>query len=86
MRYYVALDKRIQLFRQASEKCWRKGAWQYPRSRKYYVLIEDESKFYLPAYLIEKYDGNTLWFKIDGNEAKSKFMIATAAESDIHRL
>ena len=34
-----------------------------------YVLTEDESKFYIPAYLIEKYDGNKLWFKIDVNEA-----------------
>ena len=43
-----------------------------------YVLTENESKFYIPAYLIEKYDGNALWFKIDGNEAKNKFMIAAA--------
>jgi hypothetical protein len=42
-----------------------------------YVLTEDESKFYIPTYLIEKYDGNTLWFKIDDSEAKSKFMLAT---------
>jgi hypothetical protein len=51
-----------------------------------YVLTEDESKFYIPAYLIEKYDGDVLCFKIgdvlcfkiDGDEAKSKFMIAAA--------
>lgn len=43
-----------------------------------YVLTENESKYFLPAYLIEKYDGNTLWFKIDGDEAKSKFMLGTA--------
>ena len=43
-----------------------------------YVLIEDESKFYIPAYLIEKYDGDILWFKIDEDDAKSKFMVATA--------
>ena len=46
-----------------------------------YVLTEGESRFYIPAYLIEKFDGNTLWFKIDEDEAKSKFMIATAPSS-----
>lgn len=43
-----------------------------------YVLIEDESKFFIPAYLIEKYEGGTLWFKIDEDDAKSKFIVATA--------
>ena len=43
-----------------------------------YVLAECESKFYIPTYLIEKYDDSTLWFKIDEDEAKSKFMLATA--------
>lgn len=40
--------------------------------------FDEESKFYAPAYLIEKYVDGTLWFKIDDDEAKSKFMIATA--------
>jgi hypothetical protein len=43
-----------------------------------YVLIEDESKFFIPAYLIEKYEGGILWFKIDEDDAKSKFIVATA--------
>jgi hypothetical protein len=43
-----------------------------------YVLAEGESKFYIPTYLIEKYDDNTLWFKINEDEARNKFMIATA--------
>ena len=43
-----------------------------------YILAEGESRFYIPTYLIDKFDGNTLWFKIDEDEAKSKFIIATA--------
>ena len=43
-----------------------------------YVLTENESKFYIPTYLIDKFNDNMLWFKIDGDEAKSKFMIASA--------
>ena len=42
-----------------------------------YVLTEGESRFYIPAYLIEKFDGESLWFKIDEDEAKSRFKIAT---------
>ena len=41
-----------------------------------YVLTEDESKYYIPTYLIERYEDDKLWFKIDGYEAKSKFMMA----------
>jgi hypothetical protein len=42
-----------------------------------YVITEVEStKFYIPTYLIEKYEGGNLWFRIDENEAKSKFNIA----------
>jgi hypothetical protein len=43
-----------------------------------YVVTEGESKFYIPTYLIEKFDGDSLFFKIDDDEAKSKFMIAKA--------
>lgn len=43
-----------------------------------YVLTDGEPRFYIPVYLIEKFDGDTLWFKIDEDEARSKFMIATA--------
>jgi hypothetical protein len=47
-----------------------------------YILTENESKFYVPRYLIEKYDGNTLWFKIDEEEAKNKFMLATSPATE----
>jgi len=40
-----------------------------------YVLIEGESKFYIPTYFIQKYEDGNLWFKIDEDEAKSRFMI-----------
>lgn len=43
-----------------------------------YVSTENESKLYLPTQLIDKSDGSSLWFKIDGDEAKSKFMTAAA--------
>ena len=46
-----------------------------------YVLTENESAFYIPRYLIDKYDGNALWFKIDKAEAKSKFMLGTVPTS-----
>jgi hypothetical protein len=42
-----------------------------------YLVTEGESKFYIPTYLIERFDGDSLWFKIDEDEAKNKFMIAT---------
>jgi len=40
-----------------------------------YVLIEGESKFYIPTYFIQKYEDGNLWFKIDEDEVKSRFMI-----------
>jgi len=43
-----------------------------------YVLTDGEPNFYIPRYLIEKYDGISLWFKIDSDEAKSKFMLGTS--------
>jgi hypothetical protein len=43
-----------------------------------YVLTDGEPNFYIPRYLIEKYDGSSLWFKIDSDEAKSKFMLGTS--------
>jgi hypothetical protein len=42
-----------------------------------YILTENESKFYIPTYLMKKYDGGKLWFRINEDEAKSKFKIAT---------
>jgi hypothetical protein len=41
-----------------------------------YVLTQGRFGFYIPMYLIEKYDGNSLWFRITEDEAKSKFMVA----------
>jgi hypothetical protein len=41
-----------------------------------YVLTEGESKYYIPTYFIQKYEDSTLWFKIEEDEAKSKFMIS----------
>lgn len=42
-----------------------------------YVLTEGESKYYIPTYFIQKYDDYTLWFKINEDEAKNKFMLGT---------
>ncbi len=42
-----------------------------------YILTEGESKFYIPTYFIQKYEDGTLWFRINEDEAKSKFMLAT---------
>ena len=42
-----------------------------------YILTQgDKLKFYIPTYLVEKSDRYTLWFRINEDEAKSKFMIA----------
>jgi hypothetical protein len=45
-----------------------------------YVLIQkgapyNNQRFYIPIYLVEKHDGNTLWFRIDQEEAKNNFII-----------
>jgi hypothetical protein len=45
-----------------------------------YVLIEkgtsnNDERFYIPLYLLEKYDQNTLWFRIDQEEAKNNFTV-----------
>ena len=45
-----------------------------------YVLIEkgtsnNDERFYVPLYLLEKYDQNTLWFRIDQEEAKNNFTV-----------
>lgn len=47
-----------------------------------YVLVQkgliSKNKFYIPKYLAEGYDGNTLWFKVSEEEAKSSFVRDTA--------
>ena len=45
-----------------------------------YVLIEkgtsnNDERFYILLYLLEKYDQNTLWFRIDQEEAKNNFTV-----------
>ena len=38
-------------------------------------MLNNEEKFYIPRYLVERYDDNVLWFRISKEEAKSSFMI-----------
>jgi hypothetical protein len=52
-----------------------------------YVLIEkgtsnNDERFYIPLYLLEKYDQNTLWFRIDQEEAKNNFTVYSQPISD----
>jgi hypothetical protein len=50
-----------------------------------YILIQRQTsynneRFYIPMYLVQKYDGSTLWFKIDQEEAKNNFIINPSKE------
>ncbi|HEX7207915.1 MAG TPA: YsnF/AvaK domain-containing protein [Nitrososphaeraceae archaeon] len=51
-----------------------------------YVLVQkgliSKEKFYIPKYLVEGYDGNTLWFKVSEEEAKSSFLKDYAPTAD----
>jgi uncharacterized protein (TIGR02271 family) len=51
-----------------------------------YVLVQkgliSKDKFYIPKYLAEGYDGNTLWFKVSEEEAKSSFVKDSAPTAD----
>jgi uncharacterized protein (TIGR02271 family) len=51
-----------------------------------YVLVQkgliSKDKFYIPKYLAEGYDGNTLWFKVSKEEAKSSFVKDSAPTAD----
>ena len=51
-----------------------------------YVLVQkgliSKHKFYIPKYLAEGYDGNTLWFKVSEEEAKSTFVRDSAPAAD----
>ena len=40
-------------------------------------MLNKKERFYLPRYLVEKYDDDTLWFRISGQEAKDSFMMAS---------
>lgn len=55
-----------------------------------YALIEkpwetsyNDGRFYIPMYLLEKYDENTLWFRIDQEEAKNNFTIYSQPLSNL---
>ncbi|HJT47567.1 MAG TPA: hypothetical protein VJ729_05235 [Nitrososphaeraceae archaeon] len=53
-----------------------------------YVLIENgtsynDGRFYIPLYLLEKYDENTLWFRIDQEEARNNFTIYSQPISNL---
>jgi uncharacterized protein (TIGR02271 family) len=51
-----------------------------------YVLVQkgliSKEKFYIPKYLVEGYDGNTLWFKVSEEEAKNSFLKDSAPRAD----
>jgi hypothetical protein len=44
-------------------------------------ILSNKERFYIPRYLVEKYDGNTIWFRLSGQEAKDSFMIASQPPS-----
>ena len=54
-----------------------------------YILIQktttsyNNERFYIPMYLVEKYDANTLWFRIDQEEAKNNFIINSQPPSNL---
>jgi hypothetical protein len=35
--------------------------------------ITDKKRFYLPKYLVDKFDGHTLWFRITEDEAYNTY-------------
>ena len=37
--------------------------------------LNNKEMFYIPCYLVERYDETVLWFRISKDEAKSSFMI-----------
>ena len=37
------------------------------------IGITEHDRFYLPKSLAERFDGKTLWFKVTGEEANSKY-------------
>jgi hypothetical protein len=53
-----------------------------------YILIQKQTsyvneRFYIPMYLAQKYDGNTLWFKIDQQEVRNNFIIKSDPSSKL---
>jgi hypothetical protein len=46
------------------------------------MLNKQKERFYIPIYLVEKYDSNTVWFRMSGQEARDSFMIASQPSSD----
>jgi hypothetical protein len=56
-----------------------------------YVLIQkgtpyNNERFYIPMYLVEKNNGNTLWFRIDQEEAKDNFIINSQPPSNLAKV
>lgn len=56
---------------------------------EHYLLIQkgmlnnkQKERFYIPTYLVEKYDSNTVWFRMSGQEARDSFTIASLPSSD----
>ena len=48
-----------------------------------YVLTQkgiqnSNEKFYIPNYLIQKFNGNVLWFRISKEQARNTFMIKSS--------
>jgi hypothetical protein len=39
------------------------------------IMLNNIEKFYLPKYLLERFNVNVLWFKISKEDAKNGFMI-----------
>jgi hypothetical protein len=39
------------------------------------VMLNNIEKFYLPKYLLERFNVNVLWFRISKEDAKNSFMI-----------
>lgn len=45
-------------------------------------VLNKMERFYIPQYLVEKYHGDTIWFRISEQEAKDSFMIASQLSSN----
>jgi len=39
------------------------------------LIQNNNEKFYIPSYLIQKFNGNVLWFRISKEQARTTFMI-----------
>jgi hypothetical protein len=39
------------------------------------LIQNNNEKFYIPSYLIQKFNGNVLWFRVSKEQARTTFMI-----------